>query len=53
MGAARQDRFLLPPPACNGRWGFDMNKQDDYRAALHAIGIMLTLWSALCWVLYH
>ena len=30
-----------------------MNKQDDYRAALHAIGIMLTLWSALCWVLYH
>ena len=24
----------------------------DYRAALRAISIMLTLWSALCWVLY-
>jgi len=25
---------------------------DDYRQALNAIGIMLTLWSAVCWLIY-
>ncbi len=32
---------------------FMTDKHGDYRAALKAISIMLTLWSALCWVLYH
>ncbi len=29
------------------------DNHDDYRSALRDIGIMLTLWSAVCWVLYH
>ena len=32
---------------------FMTDRHGDYRAALKAISIMLTLWSALCWVLYH
>ncbi len=30
-----------------------MNKADDYRAAFKAINIMLTLWSLICWLLFH